>query len=106
MTAWWVLGKSTWATFSGGGAGYVDFFKPILIGAEALDMPLLWERLYRCGKFWCRNGMGAMALTGIEGAVWDLKGKAEQKPVWELLGGKCHERLLGIAMGGWKRLPV
>lgn len=64
----------------------VDFFKPILVGVDALDVALLWKRMYRCGNFWCRNGMGAMALAGIEGALWDLKGKAEQKPVWELLG--------------------
>lgn len=63
----------------------VDFFKPILLGAEALEVPVLWERMYRCGNFWCRNGMGAMALAGIEGALWDLQGKVEQKPVWELL---------------------
>ena len=56
----------------------VDFFKPILVGVDALDVPLLWERMYRCGNFWCRNGMGAIALAGIEGALWDLKGKANK----------------------------
>ena len=83
----------------------VDFFKPILLGVDAFDVPLLWERMYRCGNFWCRNGMGAMVLAGIEGALWDLKGKAEQKPVWELLGGKCHDRLLGYATGGGSDYP-
>ena len=83
----------------------VDAFKPILVGVDTLDVPLLWERMYRCENFWCRTGMGAIALAGIEGALWDLKGKIEEKPVWELLGGKRHERLLGYATGGGSDYP-
>ena len=53
----------------------VEFFKPILVGQNVDDMDIaeLWQRMYHCGNFWCRVGLGASVLTGIEAAVWDLK---------------------------------
>lgn len=66
----------------------VEFFKPILIGADVSDIPALWQRMYHCGNFWSRVGLGAIVLCGIEAALWDLKGKIENKPVWKLLREK------------------
>ena len=63
----------------------IDFFKPILLGNDVEDIPTLWARMYHCGNFWCRVGLGAIVLCGIEAALWDLKGKQEQMPVWRLL---------------------
>src|SRR5437773_8322561 len=71
----------------------VDFFKPILVGQNVDDVPELWNRMYHCGNFWCRVGLGAIVLTGIEAALWDLKGKIEKKPVHGLLGGCKHKKL-------------
>jgi galactonate dehydratase len=45
-------------------------------------------------------------LTGIEAALWDLKGKALNLPVYELLGGRKHEKLLGYATGGPSNYPL
>src|SRR5512139_1158369 len=53
----------------------VEFFKPILVGQEIDDVGLLWDRMYQCGNFWCRVGLGAIVLSGIEAALWDAKGK-------------------------------
>lgn len=64
----------------------VEFFKPILIGNTVDDIPELWRRMYHCGNFWCRVGLGAIVLAGIEAALWDLKGKALGLPVYKLLG--------------------
>ena len=83
----------------------VDFFKPILLGQNVEDVPKLWDRMYQCGNFWCRVGLGAIVLTGIEAALWDLKGKIEEKPVYELLGGTKHDKLLGYATGGPSNYP-
>src|SRR5690606_2900245 len=68
--------------------GIVDFFKPILIGNTVDDIPELWRRMYHCGNFWCRVGLGAIVLAGIEAALWDLKGKQEGLPVYKLLARK------------------
>lgn len=70
----------------------VDFFKPILVGNGVEDIPALWARMYHCGNFWCRVGLGAVVLCGIEAALWDLKGKHEQKPVWQLLRERWKDR--------------
>lgn len=85
----------------------VEFFKPILVGLseDDLDVRRLWERMYRCGNFWCRIGLGANVLAGIEGALWDLKGKLLNRPVYELLGGRRYDRLLAYATGGASAYP-
>lgn len=66
----------------------VEFFKPVLVGQEINDIALLWERMYHAGNFWCRVGLGAAVLAGIEAALWDLKGKESGLPVYQLLRKK------------------
>ena len=84
----------------------VEFFKPILIGQSPDDVEVLWERMYHCGKFWCRVGLGTSVLTGIEAALWDLRGKMHGVPVYQLLGGRKHDKLLGYATGGPSNYPL
>ncbi len=55
----------------------VEFFKPILIGQSVDNIAELWQRMYRCGNFWCRVGLGTAVMSGIDAALWDLK--------WQLL---------------------
>lgn len=83
----------------------VEFFKPILVGQTVDDIPQLWNRMYHCGNFWCRVGLGAIVLAGIDAALWDLKGKYLDKPVYELLGGCRHDRLPFYATGGPSNYP-
>lgn len=78
----------------------VEFFKPILLGQTVEDIPALWQRMYHCGNFWCRVGLGVIVLNGIEAALWDLKGKMLGQPVHALLGGVKHDRLPAYATGG------
>jgi L-alanine-DL-glutamate epimerase-like enolase superfamily enzyme len=88
----------------------VDFFAPILTGADAPfeETPVeeLWNRMVHCGNFWCRVGLGASVINGIEAALWDLKGKLARKPVYELLGGLKHQRLPAYATGGPSNYPL
>ncbi len=83
----------------------VEFFKPILIGQTVEDIPELWQRMYHCGNFWCRVGLGTIVLNGIEAALWDLKGKQLGLPVHELLGGSKFDRLPCYATGGPTNYP-
>lgn len=85
----------------------VEFFKPILIGLGESDIQpnQLWRRMYHCGNFWARVGLGVNVLAGIEAALWDLKGKMENRPVYELLGGRLHDRLPGYATGSASHYP-
>ncbi len=83
----------------------VEFFKPILVGQTVDDIPELWRRMYHCGNFWGRVGLGPIVLSGIEAALWDLKGKLLGQPVHALLGGSQHARLPCYATGGPSNYP-
>jgi L-alanine-DL-glutamate epimerase-like enolase superfamily enzyme len=83
----------------------VEFFKPILIGQTVDDIPELWRRMYHCGNFWCRVGLGTIVLNGIEAALWDLKGKLIGQPVHALLGGAKYDKLPCYATGGPSNYP-
>jgi L-alanine-DL-glutamate epimerase-like enolase superfamily enzyme len=80
--------------------GVVEFFTPILLNQDVEDIPGLWDRMYHCGNYWCRTGLGLAVLNGIEAALWDLKGKLLGKPVYDLLGGCRHDGLRAYATGG------
>lgn len=84
----------------------VDFFKPILLNADTFDIYTLRRRMLECGIFWGRVGVGPAVISGIEAALWDLKGKLLGLPVYELLGGKCHDRLPAYATGGPSNWPL
>lgn len=84
----------------------VDFFSPILIGQTVDDIDQLWNRMYHCGNFWCRVGLGLAVLNGIEAALWDARGKLEGKPVYELLGSARHASLPCYATGGPSNYPL
>jgi L-alanine-DL-glutamate epimerase-like enolase superfamily enzyme len=93
----------------------VEFFKPILIDQNPDNVQKLWERMYHCGNFWCRVGLGLTVINGIEAALWDLKGKIYGLPVYQLLGdgrgdgsgngGEKHENLPCYATGGPSNYP-
>ena len=80
--------------------GMVEFYEAILVGESPLDIDVLSRRMFLAGKFWSRVGLGSIVLSGIESALWDLKGKAMGVPVYELLGGRCHDTLPCYATGG------
>lgn len=84
----------------------VEFFKPILLGQTVEDISTLWSRMYHCGNFWCRTGLGLAILGGIEAALWDLQGQVQGKPVCELLGGPQHDWLPCYATGGPSNYPL
>ena len=61
--------------------------------------------MYLCGNYWGRVGLGPAVLSGIDAALWDLKGKLHGLPVYELLGGRKHDRLPCYASGGPSNYP-
>jgi galactonate dehydratase len=63
-----------------------------LLGADPFRIEDAWQTAYRGGFY--RGGAVLMsALSGLDQALWDLKGRALKLPVWELLGGKVRERI-------------
>lgn len=84
----------------------VEFYRPILIGADPLDIHTLVRRMVQSGAYWARVGLGPAVQAGIEAALWDLKGKLLGLPVYQLLGGRHHERLPAYATGGISNWPM
>lgn len=68
-----------------------------IMGENPFNIEDLWQKMYRAGFY--RGGPEVMsAIAGIDQALWDIKGKALGVPVYELLGGRCRDR---IRVYGW-----
>ncbi len=72
--------------------GAVEDFAPMLIGEDASRIEFLYQKMYR-QSFWRLGVIGMSAISGIEQALWDIKGKALGVPVFELLGGAVRDRV-------------
>jgi len=60
----------------------------ILIGEDPSNPERLWEKMYRGSIYYGRRAVAINAISGVDIALWDLKGKIERKPISELLGNK------------------
>jgi len=65
----------------------------LLIGKDPMDVEALWENVYVSTAMSGRRGLGICVLGALDMALWDVKGKALQKPVWELLGKAKHSNI-------------
>jgi len=70
-----------------------DVFERHVAGADPFRVEELWRRVYARGYTGRPDLSLVSVLSGIEMACWDVVGKALDKPVYELLGGRVHERL-------------
>ncbi len=67
---------------------------PLMIGEDPFHIEKLWSKMQVAMMGHGMTGIvGAGAMTGIEMALWDIKGKALEQPVWNLLGGKMRDRV-------------
>ena len=69
----------------------------LLVGEDPSDVERLWQKMYRGLIYVGRRGIALHALSGIDIALWDIKGKAAGKPVYELLGGAKRDRVRAYA---------
>lgn len=88
-------------------------FGPRIIGRDPADVTWIWEDLYngtRATKAAAaghampelsRRGLTVAAISAIDIALWDILGKSQGVPVWQLLGGRKADRLPAYASGGW-----
>jgi L-rhamnonate dehydratase len=71
--------------------------RQILTGEDPLDVEGLWDKMYRGVIFYGRRGAAIHAISGIDIALWDIKGQALGKPICELLGTPVHDRIRAYA---------
>jgi galactonate dehydratase len=70
----------------------VEEFIPFIVGKDPRNIEDLWQTMYR--GFFYRGGPEVMsAISGIDQALWDIKGKKLGVPIYELLGGQCRDKL-------------
>jgi L-alanine-DL-glutamate epimerase-like enolase superfamily enzyme len=73
--------------------GAIEHFKPLLIGEDPFRIEHIWQKLFRGGFFPAQRILTA-AIAAIDIALWDIKGKALNVPVYELLGGRVRDKVL------------
>lgn len=88
-------------------------FGPRVIGRDPADVTYIWESLYNGVRAdlaainghampdLARRGLTVAAISAIDIALWDILGKSQGQPVWQLLGGRKADRLPAYASGGW-----
>jgi len=69
------------------------YLKPLLIGQEPWDIERLWQHMYRKTMAFGRKGIGMVAISAVDIALWDLLGKSAKQPVYRLLGGRTKARI-------------
>jgi L-rhamnonate dehydratase len=65
----------------------------LVIGEDPLETEKIWHKMYRGNIYGGRRGAAFHAMSGIDMALWDIKGKALGQPVWKLLGGGFHRKI-------------
>lgn len=65
----------------------------LLIGEDPFQTEYLWDKMYRANIYAGRFGVGFHAMSGIDLALWDIKGKKLGMPVWKLLGGGFKKKI-------------
>ena len=76
----------------------INTFKKYLIGQNPLRIEHHWQYLYRMGPF--RGTVLSGAISAVDIALWDIKGKHLGVPIWELLGGNCRDKIRLHLLGG------
>ena len=69
------------------------YLKEFVLEEDPFDYEYLWEKMYRNTMAWGRKGIGMVGISAIDLGIWDLMGKIQKKPVFELLGGRTKEKI-------------
>jgi L-alanine-DL-glutamate epimerase-like enolase superfamily enzyme len=93
----WGEAVTTWEEATIVTAALVERLAPLVVGRDAVDVEAIWDSLRRHTTWYGRGGLASLALSAIDMAIWDLKGKLLDQPLIALLGGAVHDRLPAIA---------
>jgi len=84
-------------------AAVVAAFRPHLIGADPLASDRLWLHLYNHFRDQGQRGLTVTALSGVDVALWDIKGKHFEAPIHVLMGGPVRTEVAAYATGTYRR---
>jgi len=84
-------------------AAVIEAFAGYLVGAEALAIELIWQTLYDKFRDQGQKGLVISAISGVDIALWDIKGKHFDAPVHVLMGGPLRTEVEAYATGMYRR---
>src|SRR5439155_26747279 len=87
------IGEATLEWHTATVSAAIEELAELVVGQDAARIQHLWQSVTR-RRFWRGGPVVLSALSGLEQALWDIKGKTAGLPVYELLGGSCRDRLL------------
>ena len=79
------------------------YYAPHIIGSDPLDSAVIWERLYNVLRDHGQKGLALEAMSAIDVALWDIKGKYFNTPIYQLLGGAFRKYVVPYATGLYQR---
>jgi len=84
-------------------AAIVGAFKPYLVGSDPMKTELVWQTLYNQFRDTGQKGLTVTAISGVDIALWDLKGRLLDQPVHVLMGGALRTDVAAYATGTYRR---
>ena len=80
----------------------IETFKPLLIGQDFRAGDLIWQTLYNQFRDYGQKGLIVTASSGVDIAIWDLRGKHFEAPIHVLMGGPLRRDVKAYATGTYR----
>lgn len=80
-----------------------DSFAPMLLNENPVNIEKLWQKMYVRSAHWGRKGVTIPIISGLEIALWDILGKLNNKPLYELIGGIYRDKIRVYASAGMSK---
>ncbi len=84
-------------------AAMVEAYEPWLIGADPLATEKIWQDLYAAFRDQGQKGVPICAISGVDIALWDIKGKHFDAPIYQLMGGPLRHEVRAYATGTYRK---